>query len=286
MEERPGRDAEVVAARAAVELLARLEPRRVGRLAARAADAVGPAQRLEVGAAALLRARRGRGTTRRRRTGTARREETSSVSVSVTGEPPCRIAIHHNRSRTEFAQEILRPHCSSDARQTIAEKRGGPYRSPLFHTTGVSVAAGSAHFPAALSTPRTRAGVIGASRSRTPVASKNALATAAGTGDSAGSPEPVVREPGPGRVGHVGAGESVDVDLGRVLEPDHRIADPVEAGDALLVEVDLLVETHAKGPASQRLPRCSRCRPGRRSGRRRPRRAARWRRSCRCSSSP
>src|SRR4029077_13777200 len=72
------------------------------------------------------------------------------------------------------------------------------------HTTGVSVAAGSAHFPAALSTPRTRDGVIGASRSRTPVASKNALAPPAGTGDSAGSPEPVVREPGP-----CGSGTSV-----------------------------------------------------------------------------
>src|SRR5262249_40059598 len=84
--------------------------------------------------------------------------------------------------------------------------RGGSYRSPLSHTTGASVAAGSAHFPAALSAPRTRAGVIGASRSRTPVASKNALARAAGTGDRAGSPEPVVREPGP-----AGWGPSVGV---------------------------------------------------------------------------
>src|SRR5689334_10645492 len=39
---------------------------------------------------------------------------------------------------------------------------------------------------------------------RTPVASKNALATAAATGASAGSPEPVVREPGP-----AGSGTSV-----------------------------------------------------------------------------
>ena len=106
----------------------------------------------------------------------------------------------------------------------VTGKARGLLSEPPLHTAGVSVAAGSAHFPAALSTARTRAGVIGASRMRTPVASKNALATAAGTGDSAGSPEPVVREPGPLRVRHVGAGEAVDVHLRRVLEPDHRVA--------------------------------------------------------------
>ena len=50
---------------------------------------------------------------------------------------------------------------------------------------------GSLDDTAALSVARTRAGVIGASRMRTPVASKNAFAIAAGTGQVGGSPEPV-----------------------------------------------------------------------------------------------
>ena len=159
----------------------------------------------------------------------------------------------------------------ADSRKRRPETRKDPARpGPLRRVPQ----AASGYLPAALSTARTRPGVIGASRMRTPVASKNAFATAAGTGDSAGSPEPVVREPGPGRVGHVGAGEPVDVDLRRVLEPDHRVGDPVEARHALLVEHDLLVRARGRGPASRRPPRCSRCRPGRRSGRRRPRRAA------------
>ena len=45
--------------------------------------------------------------------------------------------------------------------------------------------------PAAFSVARTRAGVIGASWRRTPVASKNAFAIAAATGAVGGSPEPV-----------------------------------------------------------------------------------------------
>ena len=43
---------------------------------------------------------------------------------------------------------------------------------------------------AALSTARTRAGVIGTWRIRTPVASKNAFAIAAGVGTAGGSPAP------------------------------------------------------------------------------------------------
>src|SRR5262249_61296493 len=49
----------------------------------------------------------------------------------------------------------------------------------------------SLYLPAALRTARTRAGVIGASRMRRPVASKNALAIDAGIGAAGGSPEPV-----------------------------------------------------------------------------------------------
>ena len=95
-----------------------------------------------------------------------------------------------------------------------------------------------------------------------------------GTGDSAGSPEPVVREPGPDGIRHVGAAEAVDVDLRSVLEPDHRIRDPVGARHAPLVERRPARTAHGRGPASRRLPRCSRCRPGRRAGPGRPRCAA------------
>ena len=66
------------------------------------------------------------------------------------------------------------------------------------------------------------------------------------------------------RVRHVGAAEAVDVHRRGVLEADHRIGDPVEAGHTALVEDDRLVERTARGPASRRLPRCSRSRPGRR----------------------
>src|SRR5581483_12084880 len=48
--------------------------------------------------------------------------------------------------------------------------------------------------PAALSVARTRTGLNGASRRRTPVASKNAFATAGPGGTCDGSPEPVVAQ--------------------------------------------------------------------------------------------
>ena len=135
-------------------------------------------------------------------------------------------------------------------------KGSGPSPGPI---PSVAERAFGVYLPAAFSTARTRAGVIGASRMRTPVASKNAFATAAGTGDSAGSPEPVVREPAPCRIAlHVGAGEPVDVDRRGVLEPDHRVGHPVEARHALLVEHDRLVRARGRGPASQHPPRCSR----------------------------
>ena len=63
-----------------------------------------------------------------------------------------------------------------------AEPRAGPGRRSPARVTS--------YIPAALSTPRTRAGVIGASRMRTPVASKNAFAIAAGPARSAARPTP------------------------------------------------------------------------------------------------
>ena len=57
--------------------------------------------------------------------------------------------------------------------------------------------------PAALSVARTRSAFIGVSRMRTPVASKNAFATAAPTGTWEGSPAPVT--------GHVAASAAMGV---------------------------------------------------------------------------
>jgi hypothetical protein len=58
---------------------------------------------------------------------------------------------------------------------------------------------------------------------RMPVASKNAFAIAAATGDSAGSPEPVVREPGPLRILPTSsAAENGFVEQDFELDPNHR----------------------------------------------------------------
>ena len=77
----------------------------------------------------------------------------------------------------------------------LGAQRTGKKERARLRALSASRATRSAHLPAAASTARTRPGVIGASRMRTPVASKNAFATAAGHRRSAGSPEPVVREP-------------------------------------------------------------------------------------------
>src|SRR4029078_2971974 len=145
------------------------------------------------------------------------------------------------RCQTNFVQEILSTLLAVQPahRAHLQRKReGAPIGTPP-HTTGASVAAGSAHYPAALSAPRTRAGVIGDSRRRTPVASKNAFASATGTGESDGYavPRRARQEcrlagagrprPGAGRIRHVGACQSVDVDPRSVLEANHRIRDPV-----------------------------------------------------------
>ena len=90
--------------------------------------------------------------------------------------------------------------------------------------------ASRSYLPAALSTPRTRAGVIGASRMRTPVASKNAFAIAAG--DRRGR-----RLAGAGRR-QVGALHDRDVHVRAVLEAQDRIGHPVEARQPLVSNVD------------------------------------------------
>src|SRR5262245_43057388 len=93
--------------------------------------------------------------------------------------------------------------CPREARRLggrlLCRIRWSPERCPSFsapllidtvrsHSTGVALGYVT---PAALSVARVRAGVIGASRMRTPVASKNAFAIAAGTAAIAASPAPV-----------------------------------------------------------------------------------------------
>ena len=76
----------------------------------------------------------------------------------------------------------------------------------------------------------TRSGENGTRRMRTPVASKIALAIAAATGRIDGSPAPVG--------GWSGLVEQHDVDLLRRLgDVEDRIGQPVDAGDALVVEL-------------------------------------------------
>src|SRR5262249_26869673 len=96
------------------------------------------------------------------------------------------------------------------------------------------------------SAARTRSGVNGMSRSRTPTASNTAFAIAAGAGGCAPSPlprdrlaAPEVRPPGP-----------VEEDRFHrrdLREAKNRIALPVGAGDAHAVESDLLLERPARG---------------------------------------
>ena len=154
VEERSGRDAEVVAARAAVELLARLEACSVARLAPRAAHAVGPPKLLEVRAATILRPLEVA-----EPVGFAPRkcavERTPSDCRWPRWESSCRIATHHNglpfaiRTRNlERVDSAVKSVMRADLR---GRKTRGPLSEPPLHTTGVSLAAGSAHFPAALS---------------------------------------------------------------------------------------------------------------------------------------
>ena len=97
---------------------------------------------------------------------------------------------------------------------------------------------GAAHVLAA-SAAFTRSGVIGYWRSRTPVASKNALATAAAVAPITSSPAPV--EGSSRRCTTTGV-------TSRMLgEAQHRIRHPVEAGDAVLVECHLFLERAAHG---------------------------------------
>ena len=91
----------------------------------------------------------------------------------------------------------------------------------------------------AASAPRTRSGVNGTSRSRTPTASNTAFAIAAGVGGCARLAASEVRLPGP-----------VDEDRFHrrdLREAKNRIALPVGAGHAQAVESDLLLERPARG---------------------------------------
>src|SRR5262245_46656105 len=82
-------------------------------------------------------------------------------------------------------RDVTRPHTDTRPDPSLIDRERARCRAQSPSTDAGGYAA-----PAALSVARTRAGVIGASRMRSPVASKNALAMAAPVGTSVGSPEP------------------------------------------------------------------------------------------------
>ena len=86
----------------------------------------------------------------------------------------------------------------------------------------------------AASAASTRSGVIGYCRSRTPVASKKALAIAATVAPITSSPAPVE--------GSSMRCTTTGVTVRMLREAQHRVDLPVEAGDAALVEQHLLLE--------------------------------------------
>ena len=150
-----------------------------------------------------------------------------TVADATVAAPAALVAAGQDRRR--LARPL--PPRRGNPRTAAARRPRSPPRRARAHRSRVAA-------PAASSTPRTSAGVIGASRMRTPVASKNAFAIAAAIGACDGSPEPVGARSGRCTI--------ATLHLRVILEAHDRIADPVEARDAPRVEGDRLVERPAR----------------------------------------
>ena len=123
----------------------------------------------------------------------------------------------------------------------LCNDEGARFRGP--NVSRASAVCLDQAMPAALSAALTCPGLIGDSRTRAPVASNTAFATAAAIGAVGGSPEPVASSPvarcrAGGDRRDVGPLDDLEGDLRRILEAEDRVGDPVEARHVPLVEHD------------------------------------------------